>query len=299
MTLRAFLCVVPLRRKLGVGTLELLLLISIVSAGLLHFKTALHDKGGDHFLSLQAPGIDYPTYQKMVAPDLAVSQRASPNPVLTGSSVTYTITVTNLRSAAAPYVTLSNNLPSTVSFVSCSSTLGGICGGRDNNRTVTFASIAGTATAIVTLVAQVKCPVVNGASISNTAVVSSLPPDADPSNDSATALILASNPPPRMSAVSIDKPVLWPPNRQMVAVTVNYNVADHCGIDACALTVSSNEPNNGTSEWEIVDAHHVLLRAERNGHGSGRVYTITIRCTNSANNSSVRTVTVTVPHHQN
>lgn len=285
-------------RKLGVGTLELLLLVSIVAAARLHLETALHERDGDHFFSLQAPGIDYPTYQKMVAPDLAVTQKAGPSPVLTGSNVTYTIMVSNLRAAAASHVTLSDNLPATLSFVSCSSTLDGICGGRDNNRIVTFASIAGTLSAVVTLVAQVKCSVANSTSISNTAVVKSLPPDVDPSNDSSTAVILASNSPPHMSAASIDKPVLWPPNHQMVAVTVNYDVADKCGTDTCVLTVSSNEPNNGTSEWEIVDAHHVLLRADRNRHGSGRVYTINIKCAGSVNNSLARTVTVTVPHDQ-
>ena len=126
-----------------------------------------------------------------------------------------------------------------------------------------------------------------------------MPPDVDPGNDSATAVILASNPPPHISAASVDKPLLWPPDHRMAAVTVSYNVADHCGTGTCVLTVSSNEPDNGRPEWEVLDAHHVLLRAARNGHGSGRVYTITVKCTDSTNNSSARTVAVTVPHNQN
>jgi hypothetical protein len=54
-------------------------------------------------------------------------------------------------------------------------------------------------------------------------------------------------------------------------VAVNYAVADNCSASSaitCSLTVSSNEPVSGTGDgdtapdWEIVDAHHVRLRAE-------------------------------------
>jgi hypothetical protein len=40
------------------------------------------------------------------------------------------------------------------------------------------------------------------------------------------------------------------------------------------------------------------LRAERSGTGSGRVYTITVQCTDAAGNSTTKTVTVTVAHDQ-
>jgi len=44
-----------------------------------------------------------------------------------------------------------------------------------------------------------------------------------------------------------------------------------------------------------VNAHRVLVRAERSGLGSGRVYTITVRCTDASGNASVSTGSVTVP----
>ena len=69
------------------------------------------------------------------------------------------------------------------------------------------------------------------------------------------------------------------------------------------MTVSSDEPVDGTGDgntspdWEVVDAHHVRLRAERAGGGDGRTYTISITCTNDTNGlSSTETVTVLVPH---
>jgi hypothetical protein len=88
----------------------------------------------------------------------------------------------------------------------------------------------------------------------------------------------------------------------MVNVTINYSATDNCGPVATSLSVGSNEPVNGTGDgdtapdWVVVDAHHVQLRAERAGNGSGRTYTITITATDSAGNTSTQTVKVAVAH---
>jgi hypothetical protein len=86
----------------------------------------------------------------------------------------------------------------------------------------------------------------------------------------------------------------------MVPITVNYTATDNCPVN-CVLTVTSNEPIDGLGDgdtapdWEVIDAHHLLLRSERSGKGSGRVYTITVTCSDESGNQVVRTVTVTVP----
>src|ERR1041384_4787576 len=106
---------------------------------------------------------------------------------------------------------------------------------------------------------------------------------------------------PVVSAATVDTPTLWPPNHQMVPITVNYTATDNCPVN-CVLTVTSNEPINGLGDgdtapdWLVIDAHHLLLRSERSGKGSDRVYTITVTCTDASGNAVVRTVTVTVPH---
>jgi hypothetical protein len=111
--------------------------------------------------------------------------------------------------------------------------------------------------------------------------------------------------PPSIINASANPSVLWPPNHKLVDVKINYGVSDDCDLPAainCSLSVSSNEPVNGTGDgdtapdWIVVDAHTVRLRAERAGKGSGRIYTITITCTDSSGQSSTQSVTVGVPH---
>ena len=102
---------------------------------------------------------------------------------------------------------------------------------------------------------------------------------------------------------TIDKPALWPPNHKMVDVTVSYAVTDNCGPVNSALSISSNEPVNGkgdgntATDWEVIDAHHVRLRAERSGQGDGRVYTITIMASDSSGNTSSQILTVSGAHN--
>ncbi|MGE0131476.1 MAG: HYR domain-containing protein [Blastocatellales bacterium] len=145
--------------------------------------------------------------------DLQVTKMAAPNPVVTGTNVTYTITVRNNGPDAAQSVMMVDNLPASVSFVSCAVNggVGGACGGAGNNRTATFTSLAANASATVTLVAQVSCALANNTMISNTAGVSSLATDPNLGNNSAMVNVTASNPPPVITC---------PPNQNAVTPNV-------------------------------------------------------------------------------
>jgi glucose/arabinose dehydrogenase len=108
------------------------------------------------------------------------------------------------------------------------------------------------------------------------------------------------NTPPTIGGISAAPTVLWPPNHKMVLVTVNYTTADNCGPATGSLSVTSDQPLGiFTPDWEIVDAHHVKLRAERSIipalFGQGRTYTITIKATDGAGNVTTQTVPVKVP----
>ena len=116
--------------------------------------------------------------------DLSVTKADSPDPVVTGGDVTYTITVTNNGPGVAQSVVVTDNLPANVTFVSCNSTGGGVCGGTGNNRTVTFSSLAIGASATITLVATADGA--GGTTITNTASVSSATTDPNGANDSDT-----------------------------------------------------------------------------------------------------------------
>jgi uncharacterized repeat protein (TIGR01451 family) len=262
------------------------------------FDVPLGLEPGPSDLIVVVNGIPSLPLQVNAIADLAITKADSPDPVITGNDLTYTVTVTNNGPDTATSVIVTDNLPAETTYVSCSSTGGGVCGGSGNNRTVTFASLTSGESETITFVANVNCSVADGTVISNTATVSAFTPDPDPTNNSATATTTASNPPPTITDASANPSVLWPPNHKLVDVTVDYNVTDNCPLppDSCTLSVTSNEPGDG--DWIILDAHHVQLRAEREGNGNGRIYTITITCIDSGGNSSHESVEVSVPHDQ-
>ncbi|HEV8285639.1 MAG TPA: T9SS type A sorting domain-containing protein [Chitinophagaceae bacterium] len=108
---------------------------------------------------------------------------------------------------------------------------------------------------------------------------------------------------PTITGVSVSQTCLWPPNHKMRDVTVNYTLGTDCSAVTSALSVSSNEPVNGTGDgntspdWAVLDDHHLQLRAEREGNGTGRIYTITITVTDACGNSSSTTTQVMVAHN--
>jgi len=105
--------------------------------------------------------------------------------------------------------------------------------------------------------------------------------------------------PPTISALTATPNVLWPPNGKMVPVTVGVTVADDSDpAPACRIAgVRSNEPS-GDSDWTLTGALSLTLRADRDGRGAGRIYSITVTCTNASQLSASALVTVVVPHDQ-
>jgi len=247
-----------------------------------------------------------------VQADLSVTKSASPDPVLSGSNITYTIDAKNNGPSTSNLVTVSDSTPANTTFVSASGPAGWTlamspAGGGTGAIKFTKASMAANETAQFTIVVNVNCPTPDGTKITNTTSISSadtLTPDNDSSNNSSTKMVTVSNPAPVITNESVSQAVLWPPNHKLVDITVNYTVTDNCGTPVCVLTAVSNEPDNGlgdgdtANDIQIVDNHHVRLRAERSGTGTGRIYTITIRCTDSGGGVSTKTVTVTVPHDE-
>ena len=106
---------------------------------------------------------------------------------------------------------------------------------------------------------------------------------------------------PAVSGLGANPVVLWPPDHSMRDVAIGYAASD-CGPVGCALTVTSNEPAVGTGDGdlepdaEVLDAHHVRLRAERAADGGGRVYTVRLTCTDAQGHATITTVPVVSVH---
>jgi len=126
-------------------------------------------------------------------------------------------------------------------------------------------------------------------------------------HDPLVAQFCADASPPSLS-VSASPSVLWPPNHKYVTVNATIDTSDSGdpspSVDLVSIT--SNEPDNApgggdgntTNDVVIVDQDTFRLRAERNGNGTGRIYTITSRATDACGNTTVRSDTVTVPVHR-
>ncbi len=129
--------------------------------------------------------------------DLAITKTDSPDPVIIGSDLTYTINITNNGPGTAQSVLVSDNLPGGLVFVSCTSTAAGVCGGTGHNRKITFSSLPSGASATIALVATANGE--DGSTITNTAIVTSATSDPDAGNNSATTTIRLKAPPPTLS----------------------------------------------------------------------------------------------------
>jgi HYR domain len=110
---------------------------------------------------------------------------------------------------------------------------------------------------------------------------------------------------------------LWPPDGRMKRVRIEARVTD--AVDRRPRTrivsVSSNERTPGEApgcnvpprhrprgcsevDWSITGDLTLKLRAERDRHGEGRIYTITVESRDHAGNVATRTTTVEVPKHR-
>lgn len=104
--------------------------------------------------------------------------------------------------------------------------------------------------------------------------------------------------PPKIRSATALPQVLWPPNNQMQPVRVNVSATDNCHVAGSKIiSVTSNE-SNGNTDWQITGDLTVNLRASRAGSGIGRIYTITVQCTDDSGNAATNTVNVTVPRAQ-
>jgi hypothetical protein len=118
---------------------------------------------------------------------------------------------------------------------------------------------------------------------------------------------------PVITSVSNSFASIWPPNHRMVGLDLSVTASDGCAggpistAGACRVTnITSNEAINANGDGDtdpdwIIPASglNASVRAERQGGGGGRIYTISVVCRDAnGNDSAPATATVAVPQSQ-
>lgn len=120
--------------------------------------------------------------------DLEITKSAAPGTYQAGSMISYTIVVENKGSATAQSVVMTDALPETLSFVSCSSTVGS-CAGEGGTVRATLGSLPSGSSATITLTAQIEVGVAGGTKIVNKASVEAATADPVTRNNSDSVTI--------------------------------------------------------------------------------------------------------------
>jgi len=119
----------------------------------------------------------------------------------------------------------------------------------------------------------------------------------------SSTVLVQDTTPPSIQSIVVTPNLLWPPNHKLRPVRVVVRATDVCGPVHWRITdVTSNEPEDGlgdgntSSDWLICGPTKALLRAERSGQGTGRVYTLNVEVSDMSHNITNRMVQVVVPH---
>jgi hypothetical protein len=119
------------------------------------------------------------------------------------------------------------------------------------------------------------------------------------SSNSATHVTIQDTVAPTLD-VKVTPNLLWPANNKPVEITASIQAIDACdpAPRVALVSITSNEPLQPDDIQGAVfgsDCRTFMLRATRQGMGTGRIYTITYRVTDAAGNFVLKTVEVVVP----
>ena len=125
--------------------------------------------------------------------DIAVSKIDSPDPVVSGHDITYTLTLSNLGGIIADNVRLTDTVPANTTFVSFTQTSGPTFTltsppvGGTGAATATIATLGAGQSATFSLVVRTSAGLVNKTLISNTVTATTDTIESSPANNTATA----------------------------------------------------------------------------------------------------------------
>ncbi|PYU53050.1 MAG: hypothetical protein DMG48_02070 [Acidobacteria bacterium] len=111
--------------------------------------------------------------------------------------------------------------------------------------------------------------------------------------------------------VALSPNALWPPNHRLMQINATVNANDSCDANptVALVSITSNEPDEGLGDGDQpsdiqaigggpipfgTDVRSFLLRAERSGMGTGRIYTVTYMARDASGNQSSASAQVSV-----
>ena len=185
--------------------------------------------------SLEPVQVAGPNFANVTQTDLAIVKSASPNPVIAGNTLTYTLVATDNGPSNATGVTITDTLPAGVTYASATSSQGTVSQ-SGGTVTVNVGGLADGATATATVLVTVS-PTTRG-SITNTAVVTGNEPDPNLANNTSTVTTQV-NPLVNLAIVKSASPS---PATAGNALTYTLLAADNGPSNATGVTITDTLP---------------------------------------------------------
>jgi uncharacterized repeat protein (TIGR01451 family) len=176
--------------------------------------------------------------------DLSLAKSGSPDPVIAGQNLTYTLTATNQGPSSAPNVVVTDVLPKEVSLVSAAPAQGS-CGGTTvpgdpaQPLTCNLGALASGASAQITVVVNVHQDVPSGTILVNNATVSSDYADPNNGDNNATATVTVNTSADLEIVKTADNDVYKPSS----LITYTVNVTNNGSSDARQVVVTDYLPD--------------------------------------------------------
>ena len=246
---------------------------------------------------------------RLFSADLSLASQSSVTQIVAGHSFTYTIQLTNHGPDDAESVVFTDLAPAGVTFTSCNSTAGA-CTVSGGGASIHLGALANSETVTITIQATLSATAGDG-TLANTPSVTSDTSDPDTSNNSgsaASAIItaIADKIPPAIT-ISANPLSLWPPNGNMVPVTVSGTITDaDSGVNLSSGSFAVSDEYGtvqpaGSLTINPDGTYIFTVNLEASRHGSdhdGRQYTISVLAKDNAGNLGSSSFIVSVAHDQ-
>jgi uncharacterized repeat protein (TIGR01451 family) len=193
----------------------------------------------------------------VAAADLSLDKSDSPDPLVAGTEITYTLHAHNAGPSIAPNVTIRDFLPDSVAVISVNGGVGGACvpgvpGDQAHPTRCTYATLAPSATATMVIVVRVKPG--DHKVVSNEATVASDVVDPNTSNNSAssvTAIRIAD-----LAIVKVSDAAEYKPSSQ---ITYTLTVSNNGPGDAENVVVTDALPLDSNDRVAVLDPSCTLV----------------------------------------